>query len=146
MNGRTNLKLAARACALVALVALLVGASSATKDGLGPLMLDPQGADFTAWIDHFKNEIYKHWPPAKGAAVHPGAVVVEFTVARDGALGHVRLKKQGDKVLAKAAEAALRACALEPLPPDYRAKDITMSLVFSLGTKPSGARETHPPK
>jgi TonB family protein len=28
---------------------------------MGPLAFDPEGADFTPWINHFKEEIYRNW-------------------------------------------------------------------------------------
>ena len=28
---------------------------------MGPLFFDPEGADFTAWINHCKNEVYRNW-------------------------------------------------------------------------------------
>src|SRR6266581_6088702 len=59
---------------------------------IGPLSFDPHGADFTAWINHFKTQVYKHWPPEEQIGSY-GHVVMEFTVARDGALQRVRVKK-----------------------------------------------------
>ena len=32
-----------------------------TGQQMGPLFFDPEGADFTVWINHFKNEVYRNW-------------------------------------------------------------------------------------
>jgi hypothetical protein len=37
------------------------GVPSGTVQRTGPLSFDPQGADFTVWVNHFKNEVYRNW-------------------------------------------------------------------------------------
>ena len=55
---------------------------------MGPLFFDPQGADFTAWINHFKNEVYRNWivPQAVLFGFAAATCDFEFTVERDGRL------------------------------------------------------------
>src|SRR6185369_432657 len=52
---------------------------------MGPLFFDPEGADFTGWLNHFKNEVYRNWivPQAVMFGYH-GHVDIEFWVERDG--------------------------------------------------------------
>jgi len=72
---------------------------------MGPLFFDPEGADFTVWINHFKNEIYRNWlmPQAVLLGIR-GHVDLEFTVERDGSVTNVRLlKSAGNPALDKAA-------------------------------------------
>ncbi len=40
-----------------------LGVVSGTGGQMGPLFFDPQGADFTEWIQRFKNEVYRNWIP-----------------------------------------------------------------------------------
>ena len=73
---------------------------------MGPLFFDPEGADFTAWINHFKNEVYRNWivPQAALLRLRRGHVDFEFTVERDGSLSDLRmLKSSGTPALDRAA-------------------------------------------
>ena len=52
------------------------------------LFFDPAGADFTEWINRFKNEVYRNWIlPQPALMGFKGHVAFEFTVERDGSRG-----------------------------------------------------------
>ena len=38
-----------------------LGLPTGTGHNMGGLMFDPQGADFTVWVNRFKNEVYRNW-------------------------------------------------------------------------------------
>jgi hypothetical protein len=48
---------------------------------MGALFFDPQGADFTLWINRFKDEVYRNWniPEAANLGAARGHVDFEFT-------------------------------------------------------------------
>ena len=127
-------------CLLLAVGPFAPKAAAADSDTIGPLMLDPRGADFTLWITHLKDDLYKHWPPEAGVpAGTSGHVVLQFTVARDGAVQRVRVKEAyGEPKLKDAAKAALGACRPQALPADYKPKSITIELRFSRNDDPPG--------
>ena len=124
--------------ALLCLVLGTLGAQAEEGSYIGPLSFDPHGADFTAWVDDFKAQLYENWPP-KEPAGFPGHVVMEFTVSRDGSVQRVRVFKKvaGGKAVQKAAEAALRSSTFQPLPVDYKRKNIIMRLEFHLAERQS---------
>jgi TonB family protein len=105
------------------------------------LTFDPKGADFAAWVNHFKDQVYKHWPPPSDkAAGARGHAVLEFTLTRDGSLKRVRVKEStGDRAVRALAESALRASQFLPLPAMYTEKAITMRATFRLNEKPAAA-------
>lgn len=119
------------------MLSLALGAAdtrAAEKGYIGPLRLDTQGADFKPWINHFKAELYKHWPPSETINSR-GQVLIEFTVGRDGAVQRLRVRKStGGKALREAAEAALHSSKFLPLPSAYKPERVTMQLEFHLGT------------
>src|SRR5689334_402397 len=51
-----------------------LGAVTGTGGQMGPLFFDPQGADFTEWVQRFKNEVYRNWilPPSATLGVGGG--------------------------------------------------------------------------
>jgi TonB family protein len=121
------------------------GAAWAVETGrVGPLSFDPRGADFTLWVEQFKDQVYQHWPPRTGVpAGARGRVVLRFTVARNGALQDIRVKRaRGARELQPAAQEALRAIRCLPLPAGYKREGITMSLDFYLNEEPPGAVQT----
>jgi TonB family protein len=109
------------------------GLDGTTGQKMGPLFFDPQGADFTAWINHFTNEVYRNWIVPQAAlfgAVH-GHVDFEFTVERDGTVTNLRLlKPSGTPALDRAAANALLGSRLLPLPADYGPPSVTMQVSF----------------
>jgi TonB family protein len=106
--------------------------TGAVGQQMGALFFDPQGADFTAWINHFKNEVYRNWivPQAVMLGYH-GEVDIEFTVDRDGTMHDVRvLSSSGTAALDHAATNALLGSRLHPLPADYGPPAVTMRVAF----------------
>src|SRR6185295_13225568 len=81
----------------------------ATGQQMGALFFDPQGADFTAWINHFTHEVYRNWVVPQAVMLgFRGQVDIEFIVARDGTMHDVRL-------LASSGTAALDRAAMNAL-------------------------------
>jgi TonB family protein len=118
------------------------GLPGGTGRSMGPLFFDPQGADFTAWINHFKNEVYRNWvlPQAVLFGYSRGHVDFEFTVARDGSIVVLRLvKSSGTASLDRAAHNALTGSRLLALPADYGPPQVTMQVSFFYNEAPSGA-------
>jgi len=102
---------------------------------MGALFFDPEGADFTLWNNHFKNEVYRNWIVPQPALLGVGGNVdLAFVVARDGTLLSVALERSsGTAALDRAAENALRGSRLLPLPADYGPNEIAMRVRFSYG-------------
>ena len=102
---------------------------------MGPLFFDPEGADFTAWINHFKNEVYRSWIVPQAAVMGmKGDVDIEFVVARDGTLVSVTMvRSSGTAALDRAAQNALLGSRLLALPADYAPAQITMRARFIYG-------------
>jgi TonB family protein len=99
---------------------------------MGPLFFDPEGADFTRWINHFKGEVYRNWiiPEPARLGVR-GQVGIEFTVERGGRMTRITpLSSSGMIALDRAASNALEGSILLPLPNDYPAGTVTMRVTF----------------
>jgi len=99
---------------------------------MGPLFFDPEGADFTRWINHFKGEVYRNWiiPEPARLGVR-GQVGIEFTVDRGGKISRLSLLSgSGMNALDRAASNALQGSDLLPLPDDYPAPGVTMRVTF----------------
>ncbi len=99
---------------------------------MGPLFFDPEGADFTRWINHFKSEVYRNWiiPEPARLGVR-GQVGIEFTVERGGKISRLSmLTLSGLNALDRAASNALQGSDLLPLPDDYPAASVTMRVTF----------------
>ena len=100
---------------------------------MGPLFFDPEGADFTGWINHFKNEVYRNWivPEAARFGFRAGHVDFEFWVERDGRMTDLRLlKSSGTPALDRAAQNALLGSRLLSLPSDYGPERVRMQVTF----------------
>ena len=108
------------------------GLESGTGKQMGPLFFDPEGADFTVWLNQFKNEVYRNWIVPQAASLgFRGHVDLEFTVERDGTMSSIRmLKSSGTPSLDRAAENALRGSRLLPLPRDFGPPQVTMQVTF----------------
>ena len=107
---------------------------------MGPLFFDPEGADFTVWLDRFKNEVYRNWliPNAVLLGIR-GHVDLEFTVERDGSVTGLKLVKSiGNAALDKAAANAILAGRFLPLPSDFAPPRVTMQVSFYYGEGPQG--------
>jgi periplasmic protein TonB len=117
------------------------GIPTGTTQRLGSLSFDPQGADFTAWLDHFRSEVYNNWmlPKAFELGFH-GEVEFEFVVERDGTMSSIRMiRSAGTPGLDRAARNALLGSRFLPLPSDYGPPRVTMGVIFSYATGPSGS-------
>jgi TonB family protein len=116
------------------------GTVSGTGQQMGPLFFDPEGADFTVWLDRFKNEVYRNWltPNAVLLGIR-GHVDLEFTVERDGSVTALRLLKSvGNPALDKAAANAILASRFLPLPSDFAPPRVTIQVSFFYGEGPQG--------
>ena len=116
------------------------GLSGAAGQQMGPLFFDPEGVDFTAWINHFKNEVYRNWivPQAALFGAVRGHVDFAFTVERDGTIAEVRLvKTSGTAALDRAAANALIGARLLALPAEFRPARVTMQISFFYGAERS---------
>jgi protein TonB len=116
-----------------------LGVASGTGGQMGPLFFDPQGADFTEWIQRFKNEVYRNWiPPPSASLGWTGQVDFEFVVDRSGAMTEVRLlETSGTPAYDRSARNALVASRLLPLPADFAPTTVTMKVGFVYNVRPS---------
>jgi protein TonB len=105
------------------------------------LFFDPQGADFTLWVNHFKNEVYRNWiVPQPALMGFRGHVDFEFTVERDGSLSSLRMvKSSGTPALDRAAHNALQNSRFLALPSDYGPPQIQMQVSFFYNEGPQGS-------
>ena len=107
------------------------GANGTGQRQLSALSFNPGGADFSLWVNRFKDEVYSNWLVPQAAATARGRVDFEFTVDREGALTSLRvLNSSGTSSLDKAAESALTTSQLAPLPRDYRMRQLTIQVSF----------------
>jgi TonB family protein len=106
--------------------------SASQGSRLGPLFFDPLGADYTSWMNHFKNQVYRNWViPQDAARGARGHTDVEFTVERNGSLSGLKIQRSsGSSKLDQAAEAALRNSRFEALPEAYPESQVNMGLTF----------------
>ena len=118
-----------------------VGSPTGTGKQMGGLFFDPQGADFTAWLNHFKNEIYRNWiVPQPALLGFRGHVDIEFTVERDGRISDLKiLKSTGTSALDRAAQNALLGSRFLPLPADFGPARVTMQGSFYYNEGPQGS-------
>jgi protein TonB len=117
-----------------------LGVVTGTGGQMGPLFFDPQGADFTQWVQRFKNEVYRNWilPPSAALGIGGGEVDFEFVVDRSGRMTDVRmLDSSGTTSLDRAARNALLASLLLPLPADFAPPTVTMKVGFVYGIRQS---------
>jgi len=115
-----------------------LGVVTGTGGQMGPLFFDPQGADFTQWVQRFKNEVYRNWilPPSAALGIGGGEVDFEFVVDRNGRMTDVRmLDSSGTTSLDRAARNALLASMLLPLPADFAPQTVTMKVGFVYGVR-----------
>jgi TonB family protein len=108
------------------------GDASGSAQRMGPLQFDPQGADFTLWVQRFKDEVYRNWVMPQAAAFWGGEVSFDFTVERDGRMSALAQVGAGTGTtsLDRAAHNALEASRLLPLPHDYAPPTVTMRVTF----------------
>jgi TonB family protein len=115
-----------------------LGVVTGTGGQMGPLFFDPQGADFTEWVQRFKNEVYRNWIlPPSAALGGTGQVDFEFVVDRSGTMTEVRLlESSGTPSYDRAARNALLASLLLPLPKDFAPATVAMKVGFVYGMRP----------
>jgi TonB family protein len=108
------------------------GLPSGTGRQVGPLFFDPAGADFTAWVNQFKNEVYRNWIVPQSVFLGArGRAELQFAVARDGSLAELRvMRSSGTAALDRAAENALVSSHFLPLPADFGPPTVTMFVTF----------------
>jgi TonB family protein len=117
-------------------------APSDTAANIAGLYFDPLGADFTGWVNHFKNEVYRNWVVPQTALMGlKGHVVLEFMIERNGTMTSLRtLQSSGTFELDRAAQNALRGSRSLPLPAGYLPPRITMRVTFFYNKTPSGSK------
>ena len=117
------------------------GTPTGTGQNLGGLYFDPRGADFSLWVNHFKNEVYRNWIVPQAALLgFRGHVDFEFTVERDGTMSALRmLKSSGTVSLDRAARNALSGSRLMSLPDDYGPPRVTIQVTFYYNEAPQGS-------
>jgi TonB family protein len=118
-----------------------LGIPTGTGQNLGGLYFDPQGADFTLWVQRFKDEVYRNWVVPQAAMLgFRGHVDFEFVVERNGSMSGLRLlKSSGTSSFDRAAEYALTGSRFLPLPDDYGPPRITMQVTFFYNEGPQGS-------
>jgi TonB family protein len=120
-----------------------LGIPTGTSQNVGGLSFDPQGADFTDWINHFKNEVYRNWiVPHPALLGSRGHVDIEFTVERDGSISRLVILKgagRGLESLDRAAQNALQGSRFLHLPSDYGPPRVTMQVIFFYNEGPQGS-------
>ena len=118
-----------------------LGLPTGTGQNLGGLYFDPQGADFTLWVNTFKNEVYRNWIlPQTAQFGFRGHVDFSFSVERDGSMTGLRmLKSSGTSSLDRAAQNALTSSRFLPLPDDYGPPRVTMQVTFFYNEAPQGS-------
>jgi TonB family protein len=117
------------------------GLPTGTGQQMGPLFFDPEGADFTAWINHFKNEVYRNWiVPQPALMGFRGHVDIEFVVERDGRISSLKVvKSTGTPALDRAAQNALLGSRLLPLPAEFAPARVMMQGGFYYNEGPQGS-------
>ncbi len=118
-----------------------LGLPTGTGQNLAGLFFDPQGADFTSWVNHFKNEVYRNWimPPSVLMGFR-GHVDIVFVVERNGTISDLRIEKSsGTPALDKAAQNALEGSRFLPLPSDFGPPRVTMQVGFYYNEGPQGS-------
>lgn len=115
------------------------GSATGTSQDIGGLRFDPQGADFSLWIERFRTEVYRNWIiPQPALMGFKGSVEIEFTVERDGRISNLRiLRSSGTGAFDRAAQNALAGSRLLPLPDDFRPAQVTMVAVFYYNMAPT---------
>jgi TonB family protein len=118
-----------------------MGIPTGTGQSIGGLYFDPQGADFTLWIQRFKDEVYRNWIMPQAAYFNfRGHVDFEFVVERNGSISALRMEKSsGTPAFDKAAQFALTSSHWDPLPDDYGPPRITMKVTFFYNEAPQGS-------
>jgi protein TonB len=126
-----------------------LGIPNGTGQNIYGLRFDPRGADFTIWVNDFKNQVYRNWIVPQAAYLgYGGHADFEFVIERDGSMSSLRLlKTSGTPALDRAARNALTSSRFRPLPDDYGPPRITMHVAFHYGpdrSRPGSRRLSGP--
>ena len=118
-----------------------LGLPTGTGQSIEGLRFDPRGADFSVWINDFKNQVYRNWNiPQSVMLGYRGHVDFEFTLERDGSMSALRmLKSSGTSSLDRAARNSLTASRFMALPDDYGPPRVTMQVTFFYNEGPRGS-------
>ena len=101
------------------------------------LYYNDKGADFVPWLYHMLGEVKRNWLAPYSAAWEYGHVAVGISVLRSGNLAEVEiLRPSGTTGFDNAAEGALRAADLKPLPSSYPDERFEIIIVFWYNEKP----------
>jgi TonB family protein len=105
---------------------------------MGIAEFDPEGADFTEWINHLTAEVYRNWIQPEAARMgFRGHVAIAFKVARDGTIIALQvLQSSGTVSLDGAAKGALLGSRLLPLPADFGSETLTLTVTFYYNEEP----------
>jgi TonB family protein len=112
--------------------------TGARNVSLGPVYFDPQAADFTVWINQFKNEVYRNWVVPQEALGTKGNVDLEMTVERDGSLSALRVLSStaASPIQDEGAQRAVKNSHFAALPEQYPGPRVTMQITFFYGKRP----------
>jgi len=114
-----------------------------TGENEAGLTFDSHGADFTVWINHFRNEVHRTWTVPQETP--KGGVDFEFTVERDGSMSALRvLRSSGTLFLVTTAQDALTGSHWMPLPDDYKPHRVTMQASFCYWGVPQARPKKEP--
>jgi len=115
------------------------GSPTGTSQDIAGLRFDPQGADFSLWIERFRTEVYRNWIiPQPAMMGFKGRVEIEFVVERDGRVSSVRIvQPSGTGAFDRAAQNALLGSRFAPLPADYRPASVTIVATFYYNMSPT---------
>ncbi len=115
-------------------------ASTSAPDGrlvseIAALRFDPQGADFDAWVGHFKHAITQEWiMPEEAESGTRGTVDFELVIEKDGSMSAARMKKSsGTSSLDRAAANALAKSRFLPLPEAYPQANLVLQVSLAYG-------------
>jgi TonB family protein len=117
------------------------GLATGASHQIGAFRFDPQGADYTKWIQHLTAEVYRNWIFPQPAILGVGGrVEIRFTVQRDGSIIELTiLRSSGVPALDRASANALLGGNLLKLPPDYPSPSVTFFVTFYYGDRPQGS-------
>lgn len=86
---------------------------------VGEPSFDARGADFSAWIAHFRNAVGLAWGPPDPATAG-SRIGIEFVVERDGRVSAARVRESsGTPAIDRSAASAVQTARLLPLPDAY---------------------------
>jgi len=118
--------------------AALPASTPAQQASVGPFLFDPKGTDFTVWLRHLKGEVYRRWVlPTSVRNGERGHLDLELSVARDGSASAFRIvRSSGSPQLDQAAETAVRAGHLLPLPESFPDPTLIIQVSFWYNSSP----------